>query len=258
MRVRQLIALVVVGAGTACGLLGWGVGTARADPPSCAGAIDVSPTAAVNPVGTTHVLLATIAASTCPDTTAHIVWQVRGSVTVDAFCDVTFNVGSQCTFGYDGPSQPGADVITAFIDQNYNGQLDPGEPFASATKVWVLPVAGGPGHVTGGGQAVGVDDVTFAVHGESTDRRTSGGCTVVDHVTGAKVTCLDVTALLVTGTHATLTGHATVNGVATTYRIDVDDGGEPNQDRDAFHIETASGYAAGGPVVRGDVQVRSG
>jgi hypothetical protein len=46
-----------------------------------------------------------------------------------------------------------------------------------------------------------------------------------------------------------------VNGVPTTYRIDVDDLGEPGQDRDTFSITTATGYTASGPVTKGNIQI---
>jgi hypothetical protein len=55
---------------------------------------------------------------------------------------------------------------------------------------------------------------------------------------------------------AALFGNATINGVATTYRIDVDDVGEPGAGNDIFAIQTASGYAAGGTLLRGNVQVQ--
>jgi hypothetical protein len=259
MRRHSRLGVVLVSlsaAWTLAAAAGSTAGTAAADPAPCAGALDLSPATAVNTVGTTHVLTLTVTASTCPGTTAHIVFQVRGTNTIDSYCDATFDVGSQCTFGYVG-NQPGSDVITAFVDENYNGRVDPGEPLAVANKIWVPVLSGGPGRVSGGGQTDGVDTITFAVHGASTSTRVSGGCTVVDHTTGTKVTCLDATAVLVTGNHATLTGHAKVDGTPTTYRIDVVDGGEPDQGRDSFQVTTATGYTAGGQVTKGDVQVRS-
>jgi len=72
-----------------------------------------------------------------------------------------------------------------------------------------------------------------------------------------KVKCTDVTDVVRSGTHATVFGDATVNGTATTYRIDVDDNGEPGAGVDTFKIHTASGYTAGGaaPILKGNVQV---
>jgi hypothetical protein len=42
----------------------------------------------------------------------------------------------------------------------------------------------------------------------------------------------------VSGTHAAIFGNASVNGTATTYRIDVDDLAEPRGGSDTFKIQT--------------------
>ena len=49
-------------------------------------------------------------------------------------------------------------------------------------------------------------------------------------------------------------GQATVNGVVTTYRIDVDDSGEPRTS-DRFAIVTASGHVARGTLGGGNIQI---
>jgi hypothetical protein len=69
------------------------------------------------------------------------------------------------------------------------------------------------------------------------------------------IKCLDVTSLIQSGTHATFFGNATVNNVAVTYRIDVDDLAEPGRGQDTFSIQMSSGYAAGGVLTGGNVQV---
>ncbi len=57
------------------------------------------------------------------------------------------------------------------------------------------------------------------------------------------------------GNHATFRGKADANGAApTTYRIEVIDNGEPGLG-DTFTIATDSGYAAGGILTGGNVQV---
>jgi hypothetical protein len=58
-------------------------------------------------------------------------------------------------------------------------------------------------------------------------------------------------------THATFFGHATVNGVATDYRIDVDDLREPGAGWDTFKIQTASGYTANGLLATGNIQIHA-
>jgi hypothetical protein len=70
------------------------------------------------------------------------------------------------------------------------------------------------------------------------------------------VKCLDVTSMLVLGTHATFFG-AEVNGVVTNYRIDVDDLDETGV-FDTFLIQTDLGYTVGGEVMNGNVRVSSG
>jgi hypothetical protein len=79
----------------------------------------------------------------------------------------------------------------------------------------------------------------------------------ISPTTNVKVKCVDVTTLIVTGTHATLFGNATVNGASTTYRIDVDDLAEPGRGADTFRIQTASGYTAGGVLTRGNIQIHA-
>src|SRR5437899_9755172 len=87
------------------------------------------------------------------------------------------------------------------------------------------------GQVTGGGQTLSAtltDPLTFGFTASTNGGSgAKGQCDVIDHGLGIHVHCKDVDALTVTGTHATFTGNATVNGADTTYRIDVDDNGEP-------------------------------
>jgi hypothetical protein len=112
--------------------------------------------------------------------------------------------------------------------------------------------------VTGGGQVPGsTDDVAFGFNAKSTTSGLKGNCSVVDPATDTHVKCLDVTALVRSGTHATVFGNATVNGVATTYRIDVDDLREPGTGQDTFRIQTDSGFTAGGVLTHGNIQIHN-
>jgi hypothetical protein len=77
---------------------------------------------------------------------------------------------------------------------------------------------------------------------------------VIDHPTKTQIKCKSVTSLVVVGTHATFFGQATVNGVATDYRIDVDDLGEPGTS-DTFKIQTGTGYTAAGTLRGGNIQI---
>ena len=137
----------------------------------------------------------------------------------------------------------------------------PGEPEAvPATKAWVAP-ATAPGHVTGGGQVLNPaanDKIAFGFNAKTQNGTPKGECNVVDPSTDTQVKCTDATSIVVSGTHATIFGNAQVNGVATTYRIDVDDLVESGRNRDTFRIRTASGYDVGGLLTNGNIQIHKG
>jgi hypothetical protein len=162
------------------------------------------------------------------------------------------------------PPFPGADLITAYADENNDNTQQPTEPADTATKAWELPRSTA-GLVTGGGHVLApnpevfdkTDEVAFGFNARSTATGFYGECTVVDQSTATKtmLKCRDVTALVQTGNKATIFGTATINGLQTTYRIDVEDNGEPGMARDLFFIQTTSGYAVGGVLTRGNVQV---
>ena len=124
----------------------------------------------------------------------------------------------------------------------------------------VLPTST-PGHVTGGGQVPDLSDrnrkVAFGFDAQDTRTGFKGSCSVVDQSPARNllITCLDVTALVQAGTHATFFGNAQVNGTPTTYRIDVDDLAEPGKGADTFKIHTDSGYTASGVLSQGNIQV---
>jgi hypothetical protein len=112
-----------------------------------------------------------------------------------------------------------------------------------------------PGQATGGGQIA--PDVTFGFTAKSDKNGVKGNCTIIDRTTDTTVKCLDAMTYFQTATHATFTGHATVNGVATTYRITIDDNNEPGAGTDRFTITTASGYSASGVLTQGNIQVHT-
>jgi hypothetical protein len=221
------------------------------------GSVALSPPSGVDSVGTTHTVTATASAGGQAVPGATILFTVQGSVSTSGSCTTAAN--GQCNFTYTGPQLPGADIITATADNNHNGVADTGEPAGQATEAWVLPTST-PGQVTGGGQLASSASghVAFGFTAQSTDKGSKGECTVVDS-TGAdtKVKCTDVTALVQSDNKATFFGDATVNGVATTYRIDVVDNAEPGAGQDTFNIQTASGYSAGGVITNGNIQVHN-
>ena len=224
--------------------------------PAGPAAVTLTPPDAVNNVGTSHTVTANVTnAGGGPVQATTVLLNVQGSVTTSGSC--TTDVNGQCSFTYTGPQLPGADLITGCADSNGSGAAGPGEPCGTATKAWVLPTST-PGQVTGGGQvmnAVANDQVAFGFNAKSSSTGIKGECTVVDPSTNTKLKCLDATILTQSGTHGTFFGNATVNGTATTYRIDVDDLGEPGKGKDTFKIQTASGYTASGVIVNGNIQV---
>lgn len=118
-----------------------------------------------------------------------------------------------------------------------------------------------PGQVTGGGQIPDPSDpsydVAFGFNAQSKNGSLVGTCNVVDQspAKNIHIKCLDVTSLVDTGSHATFFGNATVNGAATTYRIDVDDLGEPGQGADTYKVVTGSGYSASGVLTQGNIKI---
>jgi hypothetical protein len=227
--------------------------------PGPATALVIDPAAATNPVGTTHTVTASATDATCgraADGTP-ILFIVRGSTETAGRCTTT---AGQCQFSYQGPDLPGADSITACADNNGSGTCDVGEPAAEATKAWLLP-ASTPGQVTGGGQIPDPSDrnrkIAFGFTAQHVSGSLKGHCSVVDQSAARNIhiRCLEVTTLVQSGTHATFFGRATVDGVLTDYRIDVDDLDEPGRGHDTFKVRTSSGYTAAGVLTEGNIQV---
>jgi hypothetical protein len=218
--------------------------------------VTLAPLDAVNTVGTGHTVTATVKnAAGGPSPGVKVLFSVQGATVTTGSC-TTDSVG-KCSFTYQGPQLPGADIIKGCVDTDNSGTADVNEPCGTATKAWVLP-ATTPGQVTGGGQipnAAGNDQNAFGFNAKSDQSGVKGNCNLVDPSTNTKVKCLEVTSLVQTGTHATLFGTAEINGVATTFRIDVDDLAEPGRNQDTFRIQTASGYTAGGVLIQGNIQI---
>jgi hypothetical protein len=216
----------------------------------------LSPINAVNPVGTSHTVTATaVTAGASPQPLAGVTvyLTVSGSVNTGGRC--TTDQNGQCSFTYQGPDLPGADVIRAYADANGNDVEDSAEIEGVATKEWMLP-ASAPGQVTGGGQVPAIDGrIVFGFNAQNSNNGVRGNCNVIDVASELHIKCRTVTTLVDSGTHVTFFGEATINGVATNYRIDVDDLAEPGQARDTFKVQTDSGYVAGGLLTEGNIQI---
>ncbi|MGH3113250.1 MAG: post-COAP-1 domain-containing protein [Gaiellaceae bacterium] len=146
--------------------------------------------------------------------------------------------------GFQGPCES-TEVVFGQINEFFFG------PSAPAAR----------GHATGGGQLerpLTETPVTFGLSAHSDEKGTKGKCSVLDHATGEHVRCLNVTSYTQTGGHAVFSGDADVDGLATTYRIEVMDNGSSGIGQDSFAIETDSGFAAAGVLTAGNVTVTDG
>jgi hypothetical protein len=220
-------------------------------------AITLSPASATNSVGTSHTVTATVKdaadpANPVPDLIVR--FTVTGSVPTTGSCTTDSN--GQCNFTYNGPSLPGADLISAYADTDGDGVQDTGEPVAvPATKAWVLPTSTA-GQASGGGHFADAvwGKVVFGFSAKSEDGSFQGQCNVIDPG-NRMIKCLDVTALVISGNEATIYGNATDNGTATTYVMKARDVADPGKGADTFSITTAGGYSASGTLTAGNIQV---
>jgi hypothetical protein len=205
--------------------------------------LELTPETAVNPVGTQHCVTATATnAGGNPAANVTIIFSVTGAVTADG-SDVTDAQGL-AEFCYGGPVFPGDDLISAFADNNNNGQQDFGEPDDTATKTWVLPDSTPGCKITYGGHihAANGDRANFGGNATAPDK---GNNLYRDHgpVDPQDIKMRTVLAVLcdTNDTHGTIYAQATNGDIA---RIDVQDLGEPGRD-DTYRIQTDSGYDSG-------------
>jgi Bacterial Ig-like domain (group 1) len=227
----------------------------NSQPVACPGAIGpparvtLYPLNAVNPVGTSHTVIATVTdfiGNPVPNTTVD--FTVTGADNLPGSC--TTDQNGQCSFTYQGPPLPGADAIRGCVNS-----VTP-SVCGDAAKEWVLP-ASTPGQVTGGGQIMmpPTDKVSFGFNAQSDGTTAKGNCNVIDHDKRIHIKCDNVQALVVAGTHATFFGQADQDGVTTNYRIDVDDLADSGAGMDTFKIQTDQGYVAGGFLTAGNIKI---
>ena len=110
--------------------------------------------------------------------------------------------------------------------------------------------------VTGGGWiTVGGAKATFAVDGGLNGSTLWGDLEYHDHGTGLNVHGTGVTGYtVVDNVTRTITGNATINGVAGSYTVTVVDNGEPGTS-DTFSIALSNGYSASGTLGGGNIQL---
>ena len=221
--------------------------------------LTLSPLTATNDVDTQHTVTATVKDVTMNPVPNIIVrFSVTGSVNTTGSC--TTNTSGQCSFTYTGPALPGADAITAFADTNNNNMQDVGEPTAAATKVWTVPLSTPLCEV----------DVTYGgwIHANNGDKANFGGNAKADSqgnpqgqeeyqdkgpVQPMDVHSINVLAVICpTPTEASIFGDATIDGAGSfSYRIDVEDHGEPGKGVDKYQIRLSNGYDSGDQLLEG-------
>ena len=108
-----------------------------------------------------------------------------------------------------------------------------------------------PGHVTGGGKLS--DGSNFGFNAQSDGTTDSGHVNFLDKGLKLHLVSTEITALVVSGDHATILGTGTANGEIVDFRVDVTDAGEPNA-ADEFAISW-TGYSNGGTTANGNIQI---
>lgn len=221
--------------------------------------VTLTPTAATNPVNTSHTVTATAtnaAGAGVSGARVHFDVTADGS-SVNGFQCIT-NAAGQCALIYQGPEWPRSDTIRACVDRDDDGQIGPADPCAEATKEWVWP-ASTPGAATGGGQLLDFqtqrDGIVISFNFVSDAKGTKGNCTINDKAGDTSVKCRDVLAYVQVGDTVTVYGTAEVNGAQTFYKIVLTDTDTAGAGADTFSVLTQSGYALTGVLTHGNVQL---
>lgn len=135
----------------------------------------------------------------------------------------------------------------------------------------VPPAPNTPGKATGGGQVPGELALLTILSGTNAGGRAnfgfnasfelgilSGHLTFIDHGAKKEVKSIAIDSYTQLGNKASFTGRATVDGVPSVrFFVEVEDLGEPGT-ADTFRIVLGDGYAAGGVLLKGNIQVHQG
>lgn len=109
------------------------------------------------------------------------------------------------------------------------------------------------GKVTGGGALATPARPSFGFTIDSRGSSVRGNVNLVDRA-GIHFTSTSVTSLVVAGTKAIARGTGAVGSLAVTFRLEVDDLGEPGT-ADRFHLQLSNGYAASDVLSSGNIQI---
>jgi WD40 repeat protein len=172
---------------------------------------------------------------------------------------------------------PGAETWSAkeYKGFVYTGDMARGFDVFSLTQCdgagCVLRPTNTPGRVRGGGQTPGEAAELSILSGPSKGGEASfwldvsyltgqaapaGKLWFKDRASGRRVDATSIESVTIAGAKAAITGRATVDGVhGISFFVEVEDVGK---DADAFRIVLGDGYAAGGVLLKGSVEVTGG
>ena len=224
--------------------------------------LTLDPKTDTNPVDTQHCVTGTVTdAAGNPVANIVVRFSVTGSMNTSG--NDTTDANGEAEFCYTGPALPGADAIHAYADTDNDSTQDATEPFDDATKAWVLPVTT-PGceiKITNGGWIIASngDRASFGGNAKADeDGNVSGNEEYQDHGPAQPFNLHGNVLVVVCNsmTSATIFGEATIDGSGShTYRIDVQDLGEPGKGVDHYRMRV-NAYDSGDQILRGgNVQI---
>ena len=180
---------------------------------------------------------------------------INGVVAAGGNCFPGFVTGTDnvVTTGSYSVTESGPDGYAASFSSRCSGTISAGQTITcTITNDDFAAIK-----VTGSG---GVGDVAFDLSFKNSSGQLSGSCAVNEVQPRNRLKCTDVTSVTATqlsnGERAVIQGHATLNGVATTYTITVEDHGSSGIGRDTFSIDTASGYHRSGVLTSGNITIQ--
>lgn len=214
--------------------------------------LTLNPPTSTNPVDSQHCVTATVEDASGRGVADVVVrFEVTGAVNTTGSATTDANV--EATFCYVGPPLPGADTITAFVD---NGGLS-----AVAMKTWVLPATTPLCEITNGGWIIAENGDRSTLGGNAkanASARDAGAAGYMDHGPAQRMNMhsINVLAIVCGSNRASMFGQATIDGLGVlNYRINVQDLGA-GKSGDTYQL-LMDGYNSGEqPLGGGNVQIR--